>query len=95
MFSRTLRQASKLRTATVPLPLAPGPGIVPPQARPLQTGQARQGPIWPWAACKTSLYVIWILPPVLRADAGIGPYKNRVIMLRAHYSAFCPLPQGR
>ena len=32
MFSRTLRQASKLRTATVPLPLAPGPGIVPPQA---------------------------------------------------------------
>ena len=45
MFSRTLRQASKLRTATVPLPLAPGPGIVPPQARPLQTGQAQQGPI--------------------------------------------------
>ena len=32
------------KMATVPLPLAPGPGIVPPQARPLQTGQARQGP---------------------------------------------------
>ena len=45
MFSRTSRQASKLRIATVPLPLAPGPGIVAPQARPLHTGQAWQGPI--------------------------------------------------
>ena len=40
-----VRLTRKLRIATVPLPLAPGPGIVPPQARPLQTGQARQGPI--------------------------------------------------
>ena len=54
MFSRTSRQASKLRIATVPLPLAPGPGIVAPQARPLHTGQAWQGPICPRAACKTS-----------------------------------------
>ena len=47
--------ASKLRIATVPLPLAPGPGMVPPQARPLHTGQAWQKPIWPFAACKTSV----------------------------------------
>ena len=55
MFSRTFRHASKLRIATVPLPLAPGPGMVPPQARPLHTGQAWQKPIWPFAACKTSV----------------------------------------
>ena len=41
--------------ATVPVPLAPGPGMVLPQARPLHTGQALQlGPLQVRAAARTS-----------------------------------------
>ena len=41
--------------ATVPVPFAPGPGMVFPQALPLQIGQDLQlGPIWVRAFFKTS-----------------------------------------
>ena len=55
MLTRTCCQASWFLMATVPVPLAPGPGMVPLQPRPSQVGQARQkGPMFPRAAAASS-----------------------------------------